>query len=217
MNNFNQLYNKLFYEQLGGVNNIGIFPGAFKPPHMGHYYTALNACRDNDQVYIFVSKKSRALSTQNIAQPAGAKDCDAQRYSNFMSSDKYTGNLMSIRPAECERLTSASAMRAAISVKDKRTIFENIPDNVDKQAVYDILMKSNDLDNPDYGHITIEQTIQIWNMFKQSLAQESGMSSEQIKVIVSDMTPVRDTYELVDTINKSTEADKTNIKLYVGT
>ena len=90
MDNFDKLFTNLICEQDSNVQKVGIFPGAFKPPHMGHYYTALNACKDNDQVYIFVSKKSRALSTQNIAQPVGAKDCDAQRYSNFMSSDKYT-------------------------------------------------------------------------------------------------------------------------------
>ena len=126
MNNFNNFYNQLFYEQLDGQDNVGIFPGAFKPPHMGHYYTALNACRDNDIVYIFVSNKPRALSTQNVAKQPGAKDCDVSRYSNFMKSDKYTSNLLSISPAGCERLTSASALRAAISLKDKNTIFKNI-------------------------------------------------------------------------------------------
>ena len=216
MNSFNHYYNWLFFEQLGGQQSIGIFPGAFKPPHMGHFYTALNACKDNDEVYIFVSKKPRALSTQNIATPKGAKDCDINRYSNFMKNDKYTSNLASIGPAGCERLTSASALRAAISLKDKNTIFKNVPDMVDKQAIYDVLMQSNNPEADNYGHISIQQTMTIWDSYRSALAKNSKLDESKIKIIVSDISPVKDTYDLVNNINQSDVAANTNVKLYVG-
>lgn len=217
MGDFNQLFSNIICEQDNNVHKVGVFPGAFKPPHMGHYYTALNACKNNNLIYIFVSKKSRALSTQNKAGPAGSKDCDLNRYSNFMKSDKYTDNLLSIKPAECARMTSASAMRAAIAVKDKNTVLKNLPDKVDKDLIYDILMQSNDVSNPNYGHITIEQTMSIWKIFQQGLIEESGKSSEHILINTSQISPVKDTYDLVDTLNKDVSASMTAVNLYVGT
>ena len=203
-------------ESRDGVFKVGIFPGAFKPPHMGHYATALNACQDNDKVYIFVSKKARALTTQNISQP-GTSDCDSDRYDNFMNNDKYTSNLLSIQPAACARMTSASALRAAISVKDKNTVFKNLPDGVDKDYIFSLLMMSNDTNNPDYGHITIDQTMSIWQMYQQLLIQQSGRSDQDIIVKISDISPVKDTYDIVHEINNSDGAGRTSVRLYVGT
>ena len=217
MDNFDQLFSSTICEQDNNVHKVGIFPGAFKPPHMGHYYTALNACKNNDLVYIYVSKKERALSTQNKSGPTGSKDCDAERYSNFMKSDKYTNNLLSIKPAECARMTSASAMRAAIAIKDKNTVFKNLPENVDRDLIYDILMQSNDVSNSNYGHVTIEQTMSVWKLFQEGLIKESGKTNEQIRVFVSQISPVKDTYDLVDTLNKGEKAGMTSVNLYVGT
>ena len=213
---FDSLYRHLLVEQDVNFTSVGIFPGAFKPPHVGHYMTALNACENNDKVYIFISKKPRALTTQNIAQPAGSKDCDADRYSNFMKNDKYTSNLYSIQPAACARMTSASALRTAISVKDKNTVFKNLPDGVDKDYIFDVLMMSNDTNNPDYGHITIDQTINIWNRYRQLLMRHTRKQEKDILIKVSDISPVKDTYDLVSDINNSSDAGKTAIKLYVG-
>lgn len=217
MDNFDKLFTNLICEQDSNVQKVGIFPGAFKPPHMGHYYTALNACKNNDVVYIFVSKKERALSTQNKSGPTGSKDCDADRYKNFMKSDKYTSNLLSIQPAACARMTSASAMRAAIAIKDKNTVFKNLPESVDKDLIYDILMQSNDVSNPNYGHVTIEQTMSIWGLFQEGLIEESGKNNEQIRVFISQVSPVKDTYDLVDNLNKDDKASMTSVNLYVGT
>jgi len=214
---FEQLYNTIISEQQNNVEKIGVFPGAFKPPHMGHYATALNACKSNDRVYIFVSNKSRALTTQHIAKQKGAKDCDADRYSNFMKNDKYTSNLLSISPAACARMTSASAMRAAISIKDKNTIFKNLPDGVDKDYIFGLLMMSNDQNNPEYGHISIEQTMQIWSQYKQLLLKHSGRSDQDIVLQISQISPVKDTYDLVHEINNSEGARNTSVNLYVGT
>ena len=213
---FDSLYRHLIAEQDIDLTSIGVFPGAFKPPHVGHYMTALNACENNDKVYIFISKKPRALTTQNIVQPTGSKDCDADRYSNFMKNDKYTSNLHSIQPAACARMTSASALRTAISVKDKNTIFKNLPDGVDKDYIFDLLMMSNDTNNPEYGHITIDQTVSIWNRYRQLLMRHTRKQEKDILIKVSDISPVKDTYDLVSDINNSSDAGKTVIKLYVG-
>ena len=119
MEQFNQLFKNILLEQDMDVFKVGIFPGAFKPPHIGHFTTAYNACKDNDMVYIFVSDKPRPLSTQNKGK---AEIPDINRYSNIMNSDKYTSNLLGVQPAGVARMTSATAFRAAISLKDKNTI-----------------------------------------------------------------------------------------------
>lgn len=220
MANFDTFYKSLLIENDGDVNKTGIFPGAFKPPHAGHYYTALNACKDNDKVYIFASAKPRALSTQNKSGGSG-NDCDSTRYKNLLKPDsKFTTNLLSIQPAECARMTSASAVRAAISVKDKETIVENLPQGLDsntKDQIYDIFMASNDISSEHYGHITAEQMMSVWSIYRESLARESDKDVNDIKIILSQGSPVRDTYELVENINNSEHAANSSIRLYVGT
>lgn len=49
---------KLFVEQSGNFS-IGFFPGAFKPPHKGHFLTATQAAKENDSVVILVSGNER--------------------------------------------------------------------------------------------------------------------------------------------------------------
>lgn len=39
------------------VKNIGIFPGKFKPPHLGHFKTCEEACKDNDITFVLISNK----------------------------------------------------------------------------------------------------------------------------------------------------------------
>ena len=113
-------------------------------------------------------------------------------------------------------MTSATAFRTAVAVKDKNTIAKNIPDGVDKDAVFDILMSSNDISNPHYGHITVEQTMKIWNLYKPMLINLSGLSEDRIIIKTSTPSPVKDTYDLVDQLNKSEDAGQTSIRLYVG-
>jgi len=38
---------------------VGIIPGAFKPPHKGHFLAAQKAADENDMVYILISSKER--------------------------------------------------------------------------------------------------------------------------------------------------------------
>ena len=220
MVNFDTIYKDLLIENDDNINKTGIFPGAFKPPHAGHYYTALNACKNNDVVYIFASSKPRALSTQNMSGGKG-NDCDSARYNNLLKSDsKFTTNLLSVRPAECARMTSASAVRAAISVKDKETIIENLPNSLDddmKDKIFNIFMSSNDIGSEHYGHITADQMMSVWSIYRDALVRESGKSANDIKILLSHGSPVRDTYELVESINNSEGARNSSISLYVGT
>lgn len=211
---FDRLYKDIIVEQDQSVFNVGIFPGAFKPPHVGHYMTAYNACKNNERVYIFVSDKARPLSTQNVGNKKEAPDI--VRYNNILKSDKYTSNLLGVRTAGVARMTSATAFRAAISIKDKNTIAKNLPDGVDKDQIYSILMQSNDVSSPTYGHVTVEQTMQIWQLYKPSLMNLTGKSDEDIVISVSSPSPVKDTYDLVDKFNNSEQAGNISIRLYVG-
>ena len=211
---FEKLYKSIITEQDVNVLKIGIFPGAFKPPHVGHYTTALNACKTNDKVFIFVSNKSRPISTQN--KTTKNEMPDIVRYNNILKSDKYTNNLLGVQTAGVARMTSATAFRAAVSIKDKTTIIKNLPRDVDHDLIYDILMKSNDISNPDYGHVTIEQSIDIWNAYKPALIANSSLSEQDITIKVSNPSPVKDTYDLVSELNESDNAQNTSIRLYVG-
>jgi cytidyltransferase-like protein len=213
MEQFNQLFKNILLEQDMDVFKVGIFPGAFKPPHIGHFTTAYNACKDNDMVYIFVSDKPRPLSTQNKGK---AEIPDINRYSNIMNSDKYTSNLLGVQPAGVARMTSATAFRAAISLKDKNTIAKNLPDGVDSDAIFSTLMRSNDIGDPGYGHVTVDQTMEIWNHYKPILHNLTGLTEDRLKIIVSSPSPVKDTYDLVERLNNSDQANNTSVRLYVG-
>ena len=214
MNDFQSLYETYMVENDMDVYKIGIFPGAFKPPHTGHYHTALNACKDCDEVHIFVSAKERALTTQN--KVAGPEAPDSDRYKNLIHSDKFTNNIFSVSTAGVARMTSASALRAAISIKDKNTIFKNLPEGSDKETIFNILMQSNDVSNNMYGHISIDQTMAIWEQYATLLVSNNYISPDKLHVNISQTSPVRDTYELVESINNSEQASGVAIKLYVG-
>ena len=214
MKQFDQLYGRLLSEQDSRVFNVGIFPGAFKPPHVGHYATAYNACKNNEKVYIFVSDKPRPLSTTSVGNKKEAPD--SARYANILKSDKYTNNLLSVQTAGVARMTSATAFRAAIAIKDKNTIAKNLPEGADIDRIYKILMGSNELTSPTYGHITVDQTMAIWNLYKPLLLQQTGLGENDIIIKVSTPSPVKDTYDLVDELNNSEQAGMTSVKLYVG-
>ena len=215
MKSFDILVKSILHEAVEDVYTVGIFPGAFKPPHIGHYTTALNACKVCDEVNIFVSSKSRAMSTQNKAG-GGSGAPDSARYKNLIHSDKFTNNILSVQTAGVARMTSASAFRVAISAKDKNTIIKNLPKGVDVDLIFNILMSSNDIDSEGYGHVTIEQTMAIWRLYAGLLIQESGIDSDKLNINISKISPVKDTYDLVEEINNDERARMASIKLYVG-
>ena len=50
---------KQFFTGSQRNTRIGVFAGAFRPPHRGHYTIARQAAADNDLVKIFISKDNR--------------------------------------------------------------------------------------------------------------------------------------------------------------
>lgn len=239
MNKFEQLYTDLLIES-EQINKIGIFPGAFKPPHLGHFETARKACEwatnentTSGYLYLIASNKPRSLTQQNVSG-GGAVDCDSQRYANLLAkqvkkergstemiSNFRTDNLLSIQPAECERLGSASAVRTAIQKNDEGSVMSMMPGQLSEsqqRQIWSILSASIDSDNASVGQITSEQMQAVWSIFIELL--ESMYSKCVIQFDVSSTSPVTETYELVDLINKGgtdLEPDRTSINLYVGT
>ena len=214
MKTFDILVKSILVESTEDIYTVGVFPGAFKPPHIGHYTTALNACKTCDEVNIFVSSKSRALSTQN--KSTGESVPDSARYKSLIHTDKFTNNILSVQTAGVARMTSASAFRVAISTRDKNTIKKNLPQGVDHDLIFNILDDSNHINSENYGHVTIDQTMAIWRVYVGSLIDESGIDSDKLNIITSKISPVKDTYDLVDDINNNDRARVTSIKLYVG-
>ena len=104
-----------------------------------------------------------------------------------------------------------------MSVKDKNTIIDNLPQGADVDKIFDILMRSNDISGPKFGHVTVDQAMQIWEEYLPLLSQQSGLPIENISLQVSNISPVKDTYDLVGDINNSEVARMTSIKLFVGT
>lgn len=221
---FEQYVDKLLIEA-SDIHTIGLFPGAFKPPHEGHYLTAKAACEECDEVFILVSAKSRDLNTQNIATTSDPqnpddpmnKTCDAGRYRDFYDKPKYTNNLWSREIRPCARAGSASAMRAAISVDDVETIYSNLPNGVDKDAIKDIYMMSiDDSDVNNFGRVTVEQSLMVWRIFANDLINRTQIDPAKLHIKRIDGSPVGATYDLVSNINKGQLASKTKINLYVG-
>lgn len=46
--------------------NVGLFPGAFKPPHVGHYNTAVMGAKRNDKMLVIVSNNTRGAGSESI-------------------------------------------------------------------------------------------------------------------------------------------------------
>lgn len=222
MYNFEKLASRFLTERVEGVRKVGIFPGAFKPPHFGHYVTALDAANSCDDLYIYLSSKSRELSTHN--KISGPEKPDSERYSNLFKTDKFSNNLLGVQCATCARpklagsmkKASASSIRAAISLKDKNTIIKNIPDGVDGDLIFNILMQSNNVDSEDYGYVTVEQSYEIWTLYKDQLIRNTNIDVDRLHLIVSEVSPVKDTYDLVSELNESAEAGDISVHLYVG-
>lgn len=55
------------YEQTNrAVTRVGLYPGAYKPPHVGHYQAAVDALSKNDIVYVMISDQSRGEEDSQI-------------------------------------------------------------------------------------------------------------------------------------------------------
>ena len=47
--------------------NIALYPGGYKPPHIGHYEAAKEALTQADKVIVFVGPKERDGITQDMS------------------------------------------------------------------------------------------------------------------------------------------------------
>ena len=47
--------------------NIALYPGGYKPPHIGHYKAAKIALQKVDKVIVFVGPKKRDNITQDVS------------------------------------------------------------------------------------------------------------------------------------------------------
>lgn len=206
---------KLFVEQRSTFS-IGLFPGAFKPPHKGHYDTVIKALKENNEVYVLVSNvdrdgisSSKSIQIWNVynqyikndklkivlvsgspvtliyqiidilnngafsptprspsPMPEAVKVAeeiktragmfninlyagkeDIARYNAFFDQAKttiYKGkNVKNINLRDVSRLTSSSAVRAALKEKNYLKFKDHLPGitKEDKQNIYTILLK----------------------------------------------------------------------------
>lgn len=237
MNSFKSLYTSLLRES-DDFKKMGIFPGAFKPPHIGHFETAKIACswatggnKQPGSFFIFASGKSRSLDQQNVSGK-DAKDCDGARYNNLLADEVpesrgsrnmvrnfRTDNLLSIQSATCARLGSASAVRTALREQDRGGVESMLPKELDqtqRDQIWKVLTPSIEPGGEKFGHIDAEQMTFIWRIYIDTL--QSLFSKCDIEFDLAPGSPVTDTYELVDAINKGELGSPENISinLYVG-
>ena len=74
INNFENLFEhvRLFEHKTRNVR-VGLYPGAFKPPHIGHYTAALENLKKNDIVYVIISGQSRGKGEDKITADESEK------------------------------------------------------------------------------------------------------------------------------------------------
>lgn len=67
MRSFQQLLEQVdIVEQNISEKSVGIYPGAFKPPHVGHYEAARQALSQNDIVFVLVSGVTRGVDQDGV-------------------------------------------------------------------------------------------------------------------------------------------------------
>lgn len=214
---FEQLY-QLCEDRL---STIGIFPGAFKPPHRGHYATAAAACESCDEVFIFMSPLPRM-----ICQPS--KDTGVPEWHKFKGLLNKERPGITVKLAEVDRQTSASKFRQKIldTSLDKCDI-TTFTDNIDeylpelqpaaKQRVVTELMSKSVKD----GRITAKEASNIWHIYVKQLELEYNMVGK-IHFETVQTSPIASSYQLVDgDSNKNIEGLvqkewKGIVKLYTG-
>ena len=213
----------LLNEQINS-SSAGIFPGAFKPPHAGHYHTAKAAAMNNDILFILMSNTPRNLDQTNVSNKPERPDSD--RYKSLLPGGKQNALLqhVDVQIAQCERpeidgeAASASRLRKQIAryaaqVDDMITFRQNadsfIPASLsdeDKDAVAELFVSIT-----DDGMIDAQEAAAIWSIYIKQLKAETGTNIEFEMVPGS---PVQLTYEIVKVIDDSKSYDTAN--LYVG-
>jgi len=208
-------------EELNFDKTIGILPGAFKPPHRGHFLTAKNACEECDIVFILMSPTSRELgkASKNIAGP------ESQKYAGLLPGGKQADDLMTnlhIELAEVDRQTSASSMRARIAsygleLDDNITFLKNIKDFLPDLPEEDMLQISGSLITTlKDGIISANEAAEVWKVYVKHLDKVRRHTH-----VIFDITagsPIGSTYELCEQLNQQAEGERAtyNVRLYTG-
>lgn len=217
MSDFDTLYKQIICENTGYLN-VGIFPGAFKPPHKGHFSTALNACMQNDIIWLFVSDKSRIVEQPKHDMNSNSGSCDSDRYANFFN-DKGAAvreRLGGLKRGDCERETSATTVRNALYLGDTVTVRENLPQSIgdgDLTKVESILSTTR-----GGGEITGDMATNIWNIYRPHLLRLCKARGHNVEINIEKIkgSPVAVTYDTVSSYSEKETAQNTNITLYVG-
>lgn len=182
------------------VKKIGIFPGAFKPPHRGHYNTAASACSQCNEVYIIMSPKERLICQKS-------KDTGLPEWEKFKSllpggKTHEKLNNAQVELAEVDRQTSASKFRArildtALDSCDLKTFTSNIVeflpdvDENSKNRIAATLMGDCVKD----GVITSREAEEIWSVYIEQLRRD--YADVTIHFTIADISPIIDTHDLV--------------------
>lgn len=222
-NTFDSLYSLISEDSSG--KTIGLFPGAFKPPHRGHYLTAAMAAKACDVVYIIMSPKERMLG--QASADTGVPEW--KKYSGLLPGGKQHAQYqkhLNMELAEVDRQTSASKMRVAISniaatalnINDMDTWEENlssfIPDDLERselEEVISLLRKA-----PEDKVITVEEADGIWAIYLNVLRRRFPNTTIEFKI--AEISPIKTAYDLAEEIynDASLAGDHYTLKLYTG-
>lgn len=217
-NSFNDL--TLLVEDINTNDNIiGVFPGAFKPPHKGHFATAAAACSECAEVHIIMSSKERLLRqvSKDLGKPESAKYQGLMRGGNTNNNIKAKVN---VELGEVDRLTSASDMRASICDTaygtDDMTTFERCMDDFlpkqltsdRRQTVINMLFKARQDDT-----ISSKEASGIWGVYIDQL--RDLYKNTDIYFTMSEISPIADTYAFALNLYDKTQHQVT-LKLYTG-
>lgn len=198
---------------------IGVFPGAFKPPHRGHFKTAAAACSECDQVHIIMSPKERLLNqaSKDLGVPEKVKYKGLMPGGNTYEQVK---SKVDIQVAEVDRQTSASEMRmqicdASYGLQDMNT-FEQcmskyLPDSLTperKKHVIQLLHKA-----PGDDVISPQEANNIWKIYIDQLRDLYPSSDIYFKM--ADISPIADTYNFAGELFNNTQ-ERVTLKLYTG-
>lgn len=67
INSFQQLFEQVNIVESSSIDKrVGLYPGAFKPPHVGHFEAARMALKQNDVVFVLVSGMTRGDGEKGI-------------------------------------------------------------------------------------------------------------------------------------------------------
>ena len=195
-------------ESIQNRERVGIFPGAFKPPHRGHYLTAANACSQNDTVYILMSPIARLLGKPSST--GGGPEW--KKFKGLLDKDN-------VKLAKVDRETSASAMRReieelALSIVDIETFEANMQKylpEMNPQSKEVVLTQLMSVAIED-GKITAKESSTIWRLYIDQLQRDFPRTTIKFEVVAS--SPIAATYELVDEL--IADGDRYDISLYTG-